>query len=291
MITIGKNILKFFANIFFVKNKELFIKMNGLRGIRIILFFVSKLPIIKNSFLFKISGSDKFEQYYDLYNILTSIKNQNHKFNILEIGIGGHDKKYSGGNSLLALENIFKKSNIIGFDYEDKKFLKGGRTFIFQGDQSKTKDLEQITNKFHKLDIIIDDGSHFVDHQFTSFEYLFNYLNDGGVYIIEDIQGSYVRCMNGDPELDRNKNLISYFSEYCHCVNHKFILDKFKEKYEKFFSFEKIMFVENAILIQKKNSSKLNQKYPENEMFLSLDEMNKLKKRTKDKTGIIRQLN
>ena len=51
------------------------------------------------------------------------------------------------------------------------------------------------------------------------------------------------------------------------------------------------MFVENAILIQKKNSSKLNQKYPENEMFLSLDEMNKLKKRTKDKSGIIRQLN
>ena len=50
------------------------------------------------------------------------------------------------------------------------------------------------------------------------------------------------------------------------------------------------MFVENAILIQK-NSSKLNQKYPENEMFLSLDEMNKLKKRTKDKSGIIRQLN
>ena len=80
------------------------------------------------------------------------------------------------------MENIFKNSNIIGFDYEDKKFLESGRTFIFQGDQSKIKDLEQITNKFHKLDIVIDDGSHFVDHQFTSFEYLFNYLNERCLY-------------------------------------------------------------------------------------------------------------
>lgn len=291
MLTIGRIILKFFANIFFVRNKEYFIKKNGLKGIKLILFLVSYFPKIKKSLLFKISGSDKYEQYYDLYNILDSIKNNNNKYNILEIGIGGHDKKYSGGNSLIALESIFRKSNIIGFDYEDKKFLESKRIFVFQGDQSKVSDLEKVTNKFNQLDIIIDDGSHFVDHQLISFEYLFKYLNDGGVYIIEDIQGSYVKCMNGDPELNKEKNLISYFSDYAHCVNHKFILDKFKEKYEKFFGFEKLMFVENAILIQKKKSSKLKQKYPESEMYLSLDEMNRMKKRIKEKSGIIRQSN
>ena len=51
------------------------------------------------------------------------------------------------------------------------------------------------------------------------------------------------------------------------------------------------MFVENAILIQKKKSSKLKQKYPESEMYLSLDEMNRMKKRIKEKSGIIRQSN
>ena len=182
MINTAKILLKFIASLLLVKNKELFIKKYGLIGIRFILYIYSILPWKNNSFLFKISGSDKYDQYYDLYNILTSLKNQDQKLNILEIGIGGHDKNYSGGNSLIALEFIFKKSNIIGFDYEDKSFLKNKRTFIYKGDQSKVIDLKKITEDWETLDVIIDDGSHFVDHQLASFEYLFNFLNEGGIY-------------------------------------------------------------------------------------------------------------
>ena len=44
------------------------------------------------------------------------------------------------------------------------------------------KDLDNILSKFHKLDIIIDDGSHLNKHQVKSFELLFPYLNKGGYY-------------------------------------------------------------------------------------------------------------
>lgn len=41
------------------------------------------------------------------------------------------------------------------------------------------------------VDIVIDDGSHISDHQRISFETLFPLMNEGGVYICEDLQASY----------------------------------------------------------------------------------------------------
>jgi hypothetical protein len=290
MHKIGKLILKFIASCLFVSNKEKFIKKFGYKIIKIILLLYSLLPFKKNSYFFKITGSDKYEQYSELYNLLDVLKKKNASMNILEIGIGGHNKKYSGGQSLLALKYIYKNSNIIGFDYEDKTFLKDNRIKVYQGDQSNIKDLKNITNDFDKFDIIIDDGSHFANHQLITFDYLFHFLNDDGIYIIEDIQGSYTKCMNGDPELSSEKNLISYFSSFAHCVNQRFILDKFKAKYQKYFEFNKMFFIENAILFQKKNIEKLSIKYPEDELFLSLNDINKKRsKLIKNASGVIDQ--
>ena len=40
--------------------------------------------------------------------------------------------------------------------------------------------------------VILDDGSHVASHQLESFKVLFPLLQDGGIYIIEDIHTSYV---------------------------------------------------------------------------------------------------
>jgi hypothetical protein len=40
-------------------------------------------------------------------------------------------------------------------------------------------------------DIILDDGSHIARYQLKSFEILFPQLNEGGIYIIEDLHTSY----------------------------------------------------------------------------------------------------
>ncbi len=41
------------------------------------------------------------------------------------------------------------------------------------------------------VDIVLDDGSHVGSHQRTSFETLFPLLNEGGIYLIEDLHTSY----------------------------------------------------------------------------------------------------
>ena len=59
--------------------------------------------------------------------------------------------------------------------------------FVLIGDAT---DEEFINSSFKsiKFDIIIDDGSHLREDQLSSFKILFDkYLNDGGIYIIEDI--------------------------------------------------------------------------------------------------------
>lgn len=41
------------------------------------------------------------------------------------------------------------------------------------------------------LDIVLDDGSHVGQHQWTSFRTLFPLVEDGGLYVIEDLHTSY----------------------------------------------------------------------------------------------------
>jgi len=62
---------------------------------------------------------------------------------------------------------------------------------VYEGDQTNIRLLNQIHHDSKGLDIIIDDGGHTMTQINTTFETLWPLLNDGGVYIIEDIQCCY----------------------------------------------------------------------------------------------------
>jgi len=107
------------------------------------------------------------------------------KFNMLEIGM---DRL----GSLKLWKEYFPKAYIygvdIGVEYKDE------RSKIFKLDQSNKQDLNVIINSIPKCKFIIDDGSHHPYHQFITFTKLFNeILEDGGIYIIEDIECNYWR--------------------------------------------------------------------------------------------------
>ena len=78
-----------------------------------------------------------------------------------------------------------------GLDEINKEFLNSKRIKTFVGSQNDKKFLINFGKKFGSFDIIIDDGSHFVKHQLTSFNNLYKYLNENGIYVIEDLSGSY----------------------------------------------------------------------------------------------------
>jgi hypothetical protein len=130
------------------------------------------------------NGSDKSSNYHDylnLYDIYFS-KFRNEKINVLEIGI-------LFGDSLNILQEYFENASIFALDIQDKTHLKRERIEILVGDQSNRDFLNCFENNFFQ--IIIDDGSHIMEHQQVSLGVLFKKLKSGGIYVIEDLHTSY----------------------------------------------------------------------------------------------------
>jgi cephalosporin hydroxylase len=97
---------------------------------------------------------------------------------ILEIGI-------AYGHSLEMWCDYFIDSTIIGVDLINHDIPKENRYKSIFCDATSPSIIPYIQD--YKLDVIIDDGSHLFEHQISSFNLLKEFINPGGLYIIEDI--------------------------------------------------------------------------------------------------------
>jgi hypothetical protein len=137
----------------------------------------------------------------EYYNLLNDIKD-NVK-NVIEIGIGNDELmkpicgfSYEVGASLRAWRDFFNNANIYGLDIREDVLFNEDRINTFYTDQSKEIELEKTVknikefnnNESLEFDLIIDDGSHIVEHMLLSINTLAKHLKVGGIYIIEDIQ-------------------------------------------------------------------------------------------------------
>lgn len=244
--------------------------------LNIFFFIYNFLPNrrLKNFFYF--TKSDKFKNYSDLYDVVQELSNKKKVKKILEIGIGGHDLDFQGGASLLALSFFFRKAKVYGLDLINKEFLNSKRIKTLIGSQNDKKFLNSLAKQFGPFEIIIDDGSHFANHQLTSFNHLYKYLNENGIYVIEDLSGSYKNSSGGDPNLSAKRNLISFFAKTVHSTNLNMLIKKQLQK-QKFVNFSKVFFFGKAILIQKK-SQKIKP-YNNKLAFQKLSTLNKRRKK------------
>jgi len=244
--------------------------------LNIFFFIYNFLPNrrLKNFFYF--TKSDKFKNYSDLYDVVQELSNKKKVKKILEIGIGGHDLDFQGGASLLALSFFFRKAKVYGLDLINKEFLNSKRIKTLIGSQNDKKFLNSLAKQFGPFEIIIDDGSHFANHQLTSFNHLYKYLNENGIYVIEDLSGSYKNSSGGDPNLSAKRNLISFFAKTVHSTNLNMLIKKQLQK-QKFVNFSKVFFFGKAILIQKK--SKKIKPYNNKLAFQKLSTLNKRRKK------------
>ena len=139
---------------------------------------------------------------------------------ILEIGV-------NEGASLNMWLELFPNAFIYGMDIG--RTYEGVRHKVFQGDQSLVEDLERLKSnvQVHPIWFINDDGSHVPEHQLLTFNTLFPLLEEGGVYIIEDIETSYwrngtlygynVQCGYKHPD-----SMVEIFKEVADVVNSEF---------------------------------------------------------------------
>jgi len=65
------------------------------------------------------------------------------------------------------------------------------------GSQEDVQFLEQFKSNMSPFDIIIDDGGHTMNQQKTSFFNLISLVRPGGIYVIEDLETSYVGSYGG----------------------------------------------------------------------------------------------
>jgi hypothetical protein len=134
----------------------------------------------------------KYEKYFSPLRLK--------KMNILEIGVGGYENPEAGGESLRMWKEYFPKSMIYAIDVYDKSPHREERIRVFQGSQNDYEFLKTVVQKAGSLDIVIDDGSHVNDHVIFSFQTLFPFLANNGIYVIEDLHTSYKPRYGGSSE-------------------------------------------------------------------------------------------
>jgi SAM-dependent methyltransferase len=126
----------------------------------------------------------KWNHYFPVYEKhFGPIRNKPIK--ILEIGV-------LNGGSLEMWRYYFPEATIVGIDIDSncKQHEQEGIN-IRIGDQTDEKFLQSLIDEFGDFDLIIDDGSHHVNHVNKTFQFLFSKLANDGIYFIEDTHAAY----------------------------------------------------------------------------------------------------
>jgi hypothetical protein len=148
-----------------------------------------RLTALANEF-----GSDKgtipgdwgiAHRYTEIYERLLCAR-INEPLRILEIGVWK-------GSSLRMWEEYFPNASIVGVDIlPESASIETKRAEVVTGDATDAAFLRKVVDERlgGSVDLVIDDGSHVLEHQIMALESLFPRLNDHGLYCVEDISVS-----------------------------------------------------------------------------------------------------
>ena len=197
-----------------------------------------KFPTSKNDHQF----IDYYEDYFERF--------KDKEINILEIGV-------ERGDSLRMWREYFTKAQICAIDLIDRNIYVNN-TDIMIGDQSDYYFLQQVVNKYQKFDIIIDDGSHQCKHIIKSFNFLFNYLNDDGIYVVEDLQTSYQPRYGGSRfNLYKKTSSMNFLKRLSDSINYEHKDRPFYKNIEFDGLVKSVFFHQNIAFVTKGKSKKL----------------------------------
>jgi SAM-dependent methyltransferase len=110
----------------------------------------------------------------------------NRPITFLEIGCG------EGGSSQMWKKYFGPHAQIIGIDIAPRcAAFEEDQIAIRIGDQSDTMFLTSVIDEFGSPDIVLDDGSHVMEHIAASFSFLYPRTAPDGVYMVEDLHTAY----------------------------------------------------------------------------------------------------
>jgi len=127
----------------------------------------------------------KWVHYFDIYERHLA-RFRGTSPTMIEIGVMG------GGSLAMWKEYLGPESRIIGIDIDSKcKVHEDDGIEIFIGSQDDPATIDAIFSKYPKVDIVLDDGSHIMQHMISSFELMYHRLDPNGIYIVEDTHTCY----------------------------------------------------------------------------------------------------
>ncbi len=132
-------------------------------------------------------GICKWKHYFDIYDRHFS-RFRGTEVHILEIGI------YSGGSLETWKDYFGPEARSYGVDIKPAcQAYEGESVKVFIGDQGDRNFWKQFKAEVPHVDIVVDDGGHQAEQQIVTFEALVPYLRPGGVYLCEDLHGTFNR--------------------------------------------------------------------------------------------------
>lgn len=194
--------------------------------------------------------STKWTGYFDVYERHLS-KFVGKAPKILEIGVLG------GGSIELWLKYFGEGTQVIGVDIDPRclEYKYDGNATVLMGDQSSPQFWDEFLDKNTDFDIIIDDGSHVMEHQILTLQKTFPHLKTGGVFICEDTHTSYWPKWNG--EYDKKDTFLNYSKYLSDTMNQQHFQSKMDPAVLKTFENLYSMTFYNSMVVLEKEALKL----------------------------------
>ena len=105
---------------------------------------------------------------------------------MIEIGTGG------GGSSQMWRRYLGSLARIVSLDIRPEcKAFEDAQVSVRIGDQSDKGFLQSVLDEFGPPDIVLDDGSHVMQHVVATFAYLYPRIARNGTYMVEDMHTAY----------------------------------------------------------------------------------------------------
>lgn len=148
---------------------------------------------------------------------------RNSEFTLLELGTGGYWKENDGFHGAKTWAEYFQKSSIATIDIMPKVPPVNPRIQFFMGSQDDEAFLRDVCAKVGEPLIIIDDASHISPLTIKSFSYLWQHVQPGGLYVIEDLHSSYWKLASDGTDfaggIDNPLSILNFLKSLVDVVN------------------------------------------------------------------------
>jgi hypothetical protein len=189
----------------------------------------------------------KWQHYFEIYDRHFS-RFRGTDVHILEFGV-------SQGGSLQMWKQYFgPKAKIFGADINPHcKKLEEGQIEIFIGDQEDRSFLKSLTEKIPRIDILIDDGGHTMKQQINTFEELFSYIDENGVYLCEDLHTAYWPNYGGGYKkggtfIEYSKNFIDYINAWHSVQQSRLSVTEFTKSVHSLHYYDSVLVIEKRLI-------------------------------------------